>query len=143
LGNGDAGWRLDGAVDYNLPAGAIPAGGKLVIVGFDPVVETSRLIGFVAAYHVPVSVQIVGPWQGNLSNRGERLGLEKSQSGGSPTATSGWVVVDEVIYSDAAPWPAGTDGSGKALQRIHLDMTYNGNDPANWKAASPTPGVIP
>jgi hypothetical protein len=144
LGGGDIVWRLDGAVDYNLPAGAaIPAGGRLVIVGFDPLVETSRLIGFITAYRMTAGAQVLGPWRGNLSNRGERLGLEKSLSGGSPTDRIGWVVVDEIIYSDVAPWPTGPDGHGKALQRIHLDAAHSGNDPANWRAAPPTPGIVP
>ena len=147
LGSGDIGWRLDGAVDYNLPAGAsIPAGGRLVVVGFDPLVETSRLAGFVAAYGggaLKPGTQIVGPWQGNLSNRGERLSLEKTQSGGSPTDAAGWAVVDEVTYSDVAPWPVGPDGQGKTLRRIHTDATHSGHDPANWTAASPTPGIAP
>ena len=144
--SGDVTWRLDGAVDYNLPAGAsIPAGGRLVIVGFDPAVEASRLAGFVKAYgaaSLTPGVQILGPWQGNLSNRGERLGLERSQTGGDP-AESAWLLVDEVIYSDASPWPAGSDGTGKALQRIQTDAAHSGSDPANWIAASPSPGMAP
>jgi hypothetical protein len=87
-------------------------------------------------------VQILGPWQGNLSNRGERLGLERSQTGGDP-AESAWLVVDEVIYSDASPWPAGSDGTGKALRRIQTDAAHSGSDPANWIAASPSPGMAP
>ena len=68
-----ASWRLSGAVDYAFPAGlSIPAGGRLVIVGFDPAVETSRCLAFLVAYRttplVP-GVTIVGPWTGNLSNR--------------------------------------------------------------------------
>jgi len=145
--SGDVAWRLNGAVDYNFPIGiSIPAGGRLVIVGFDPAVETSRLAGFIKAYgatSLTPGMQILGPWQGNLSNRGERLGLERTQSGPNPADGEAWLLVDEVIYSDAPPWPAGSDGTGKVLQRIRTDATYSGNDPANWTVASPSPGRAP
>jgi hypothetical protein len=144
LGTADVTWRLDGAVDFDFPVGAsIPAGGQLVAVGFDPAVETSRLNAFTAAYGAgPLApgVKIVGPWTGNLSNAGERLALEKSQPGGDPNDPIAWVVVDEVIYSDIAPWPAGPDGRGSALQRIQADQNHSGSDPTNWQAAGPTPG---
>lgn len=146
LGGGDVAWRLDGAVDYNLPAGAsIPAGGRLAIVGFNPLVESSRLSAFAAAYGVTLKpgIQIFGPWQGNLSNSGERLTLKKSQRGPEAADAAGWVVVDEVIYSDVPPWPTGSDGTGKSLRRIHADATHSGNDPTNWESASPSPGIAP
>ncbi|MGE5295899.1 MAG: lamin tail domain-containing protein, partial [Solirubrobacterales bacterium] len=145
LGDGNVAWRLNGAVDFDFPAGtSIPAGGRLVIVGFDPLAETSRLAGFTAAYggaNLIPGVKIFGPWQGNLSNSGERLSLEKSQAGVDVAQAAGWVVVDEVIYSDASPWPTVADG--ETLQRIHTDAAYSGNDPANWTAASPSPGIAP
>ncbi|MEN6578290.1 MAG: lamin tail domain-containing protein [Phycisphaerales bacterium] len=144
LGDGTVAWRFDGAVDYAFPAGTfILAGGRLVVVGFDPTVETSRLDAFLAAYEMdPLMplVQIVGPWIGNLSNRGERVALEKSLPGDNPAAPISWVIVDEVIYADAAPWPAGPDGQGSALQRIAPDPEASGNDPTNWQAAAPSPG---
>lgn len=144
LTEGDIVWRLGGAVDYNLPAGAsIPAGGRVVIVGFDPAVETSRLNALATAYGgTPLTpgVQIFGPWQGSLSNAGERLAIEKTLPAEDLTDADGWAVVDEVTYSDAAPWPAQADGLGSALQRITLDATHSGNAPANWQAAVPTPG---
>ena len=144
LNDGAVAWRLDGAVDYVFPAGAsIPAGGRLVVVRFDPTVETSRLDAFVAAYKTAppaLIAQIVGPWQGNLSNRGERVALEKSLPGDDPAAPLAWVIVDEVIYGDTSPWPAGPDGEGEALQRITPDPGDSGNDPTNWQAAAPTPG---
>ena len=75
-----------------------------------------------------------------LENHGERIALEKSQPGENPAAPIAWVIVDEVIYSNVAPWPANTDGQGSALQRVHAEAAYSGNDPTNWRAALPTPG---
>ncbi len=144
LGNGTISWRLDGAVDFDFPAGTwIPAGGRLVIVGFDPEVETSRLIAFLVGYRISPSsqaVQFAGPWAGNLSNRGERVALERSLPKGNAAEPTAWAVVDEVIYSDASPWPAGADGDGKALHRIATAPGHSGSDPMNWQTAAPTPG---
>ena len=78
----------------------------------------------------------MGPWEGNLSNRGERLSLEKP----ALEASGGWVIVDEVLYSDVSPWPSGPDGSGLSLSRIHTDALHSGNDPSKWQAATPSPG---
>jgi hypothetical protein len=55
-----------------------------------------------------------------------------------------------VVYSDGLhpddfatgvdPWPLQADGYGGSLTRI--DPAAYGNDPANWQAATPTPGFI-
>jgi len=146
LANAVGSWRLDGAVNYTLPAGiSIPAGGRLIIVGFDPYTETSRLNDFIAVYKtgsLTAGVNIIGPWSGDLSNSGERLALEKPQAPDLPDPLS-WVIVDEVIYADFDPWPQSADGDGDALQRIFADRYHSGNDPANWQTASPTPGNNP
>ncbi len=138
-------WRLNGAVDYNFPASAtVAAGGRIVVVGFDPQAEPARLTDFAAGYggQFTANVNLFGPWQGNLSNQGERVSLEKPQVGVDP-ADLGWVIIDEVIYSPVDPWPAGTDATGDCLQRQHADETHSGNDPTNWQPAAPTPGKAP
>ena len=141
---GETVWRLDGAVDYTFEAGvSIPAGARLVIVGFDPAVETSRLEAFTAAYGAPDLVSgltIVGPWTGRLSNGGERLSLEKALLGADPAEPTAWAVIDEVAYADTAPWPESPDGLGDVLQRLDATAGASGNDPANWQKAPPSPG---
>jgi len=137
-------WRLDGAVSYSFPVGAaLPAGNRLVVVSFDPVVDTSRRNAFLAAYGAPSltpGVTLFGPWTDKLANEGERIALEKSQPGENPAAPVAWVIVDEAIYSYVAPWPAAASGQGNALHRLHAEAAWSGNDPANWRAAPPTPG---
>ncbi len=147
LENYEGPWRLDGAVDYTFPSGmSIPADGRLIIVGFDPVTESSRLSAFVAVYNtdsLTAGIQIVGPWTGSLSNSSERLSLEYPLPPDQPGDPLCWVIVDEVIYADVAPWPETSDGAGEGLQRIFSDQYYSGNSPSNWQAAVPTPGSKP
>jgi hypothetical protein len=135
-------WRLDGGVSFSFPSGlSIPAGKRLVVVGFDPAVETARRNAFLTAYgatSLTAGTTLVGPSTGNLENRGERLALEKSQPGENPAAPIAWVIVDEVIYGSVDPWP--TNGQGSTLQRVRAEAAYSGNAPDNWRAAPPTPG---
>jgi hypothetical protein len=75
-----------------------------------------------------------------LSNKGERLALEKPQKSDDPLnpAEPSWIIIDQVNYSDYDPWPVEADGYGACLSRI--DPACSGNDPDNWIAADPTPG---
>jgi hypothetical protein len=134
-------------VDYVFAPGAyINAGDRLIVVGFDPATEWARLNAFISAYGtgpLTAGVDIVGPWSGVLANEGERLALKRPQAADLPLEPLSWVVVDEVIYFYGAPWPESPDGFGDALQRNYADGRHSGNDPANWRAASPTPGRSP
>jgi len=47
--------------------------------------------------------------------------------------------VDSVHYSNSVPWPQAANGLGPSLQRI--DERAYGDDPANWRAALPSPGT--
>ena len=137
-------WRFDGGVDYEFPGGmSIGNGEKLIVVGFDPAVETARLDAFEAAYgtgELTPGTDIVGGWSGNLSNGGEKVALEKPEAGDLPGDPDFWVIVDEVIYADVHPWPTTPDGLGDALQRQSTSAGASGNDAANWQSETPTPG---
>ena len=144
-------WRLRGIGnnDYYFPSGfSIPSDGRLIMVGFDPVAEPTRLDDFETTYgtgNLTPNVDIVGPWDGNLSNGGERVALEKPQESDDPCNPGdiSWIIVDEVIYFDQAPWPTNADGLGDALQRLSTAANESGNDPTNWTADAPSPGSAP
>jgi len=149
LQNAAGTWRLDSenTMGYVFePGTVIGAYGRVVVVGFDPSVETSRLNAFIAAYGTGAltpGVNIFGPWPGNLSNGGERIALKRPQAPDLPDEPISWVIVDEVIYGDVAPWPVAADGMGAALQRIGAAGAHSGNDPSNWQAAWPSPASNP
>ena len=116
--------ELRNAVNYTFPTNAfLPAGGFVVVVGFDPVSDLGQLALFRVKFGVPDEVDVFGPWRGNLNNAGESVELA-------------WI--ERVLYDDAAPWPVSGDGDGNSLQRI--DPRTLGNDPANWQAAPPSAG---
>ncbi len=135
-------WKFTDGVEFMFDADApvtIEAGGHLLVVK-NPTAFSLRYSS------VPVQ-KIVGPYDGNLSNSGEKLQL--SMPGDIDTAGERhYIRVDRVNYSDGlhhedAPgsfdlWPIQPDGGGKSLRRrAPADYT---NDPENWTAAPPSPG---
>ncbi|MHC4642513.1 MAG: lamin tail domain-containing protein, partial [Planctomycetota bacterium] len=137
-------WRLKGAVSYTFyPGTSIPPDERIVVVPFSPLYELERFNDFVFKYGslaLTSGVNIFGPWSGKLSNESERLALEKPLLTYEPENPIGWVILDEVTYSDQNPFPDTPDGTGDSLRRINSTQYYSGNDPANWKADIPSPG---
>jgi hypothetical protein len=133
-------WRLDGEAEFLFPPNTtLGPGGYLVIVPFSPT-NLAPLAAFRLRYGVTnQDLVVLGPYQGDLSNGSGRISLERPQYPDLPGETYSWVIVDEVIYADRAPWPAEADGTGSSLQRAAA--TAPGNNPAHWLAAPPTSGA--
>jgi len=135
-------WRFTDGIEYSFPAEpavTIPAGGYLVLAR-DPVAFSWRYPD------VPAEI-ILGPYDGKLSNAGERLQL--SMPGDFDQAGEfHYIRIDRVNYSDGShpsaavgsidSWPVEADGNGASLTR--KVATDYGNDPDNWLASAPSPG---
>jgi hypothetical protein len=130
-------WRIDGGIGYTFPSNTtLQAGARLMLVSFDPVTNTVARDAFLEHYLMTNGqVRMLGPYSGQLDNRGDRVALERPQEADPPGLSVSWVIVDEVIYFDRSPWPTGADGSGIPLYRI--DQAGAGNDPANWAIDPP------
>ncbi len=137
LFDGTNGWHLRDAVDFDFAPGTVIRPGEfLLVVGFDPVNNPTALAGFRSRYNVATGTAIVGPYSGKLGNDGDDIELRKP---GVPDLSGvDYILVEQVRYFDAAPWPASADGIGLSLQRS--TATEFGNDAGNWFADSPTPG---
>jgi hypothetical protein len=138
-----ASWKLTDGVEYNFPADvpvSVPAGGYLVVAK-NPVVFSARY-GI-----IPAGVGVLGPYDGQLSNGGEKVGLcapgEENELGNRY-----YIRMDLVSFSDGSHpqdcpggldlWPVEADGGGLSLTR-RVAGEY-GNDVANWGSALPSPG---
>jgi len=164
-------WRFTDGIEFvflSEPVVTIPAGGYLLVV--------KHLDSFVARYGLPLrlasqdaaagampapagsfrtetnlegpaGVVVVGPYDGQLKNGGEKL--ELSMPGDvDALGTRHYIRVDRVNFSDGSHpedqpggvdlWPVEADGGGLSLSR-RFASAY-GNDVANWKAAPASPG---
>ncbi|MCP5525324.1 MAG: lamin tail domain-containing protein [Verrucomicrobiales bacterium] len=140
FGNTNGGWRLSGDIGFEFPVDfSLAARQSVLLVDFDPADAVARA-EFAAAYNLPdPPPAFLGPYAGRLSNGGGRVTLESPQSSDVPGEVLSWVTVDEVIFADVAPWPSAADGTGDGLTR--LSLLRPGNDPSNWVAGEPTPGM--
>ena len=135
-------WRVRKGVDFNFPTGTtLPAGGYLVLVGFDPVADPAALALFQSAYGTGMT--LAGPFTGKLDNNGEVLELQKPDA---PQTVPGpdfglvpYITADRVVYGDTLPWPFSPDGFGDALKKVA--SSFYGNEPLNWQGGAPTPGA--
>ncbi len=129
-------WRLRGDVEMDLPRGLrLPAGGHLLIVGFDPIRQPWKAERFRTIHQIPTVTAIVGPWSGRLSNEGGELVME------APAWDQGqarWVEEDRVHFETTLPWPPEADGLGASLSRVRTKG--RGLTREDWTSAAPTPG---
>jgi len=129
-------WRFTDGVDFTFASGTIiQPGAFLLVVPIDAAT-------FRGLYDIRSAVQVVGPYQGSLSNNGETIELSRPGVSeiGSPDVP--YVVDERVAYGTAAPWPAAPDGTGPSLARRGQGLYAN--DPANWTVdagANGSPGV--
>ena len=128
-------WHLADAVTFDFAAGTTLAShGTLLVVPFDPA-NAAMLQAFRSRYGLNVSVAVLGPYSGRLSDTGETLVLQDSDD--PPLeAPSYWppLLEDEVVYTSA--W--GAAGNGQSLQRT-IPGAW-GMDAASWTAWAPFPG---
>ncbi len=135
-------WKFTDGIDFTFPD-EVPV--TIAVGGYVLVVKNPEAFSW---RHPDVpSEKILGPYDGKLSDAGEKLEL------GMPGDVAGdgrrrYIRVDRVNYSDGfhpddSPgstdlWPAEPDGYGRSLTRNRL-ADY-GNDPDNWIGALPSPG---
>ncbi|KAA0993252.1 CotH kinase family protein [Dyadobacter aurulentus] len=104
-------------LSYQFPANStVDAGGFVVIA--------SNTSAFATKY----GFQPFGQFTRNLSNRSQRLLL--SDAFGN--------IIDDVTYSDTAPWPTSADGGGKSLEL--KTPLYDNTNAANWAVRSSAGG---
>ncbi|MGE4182932.1 MAG: lamin tail domain-containing protein [Limisphaerales bacterium] len=134
-------WRLRGGIQFDFPPGiALAPSEHLLVVGFDP--TKSEGAAFRSRRGLLAETRLLGPFSGRLSNEGEEVRLERpDRPQAAPSPDAGFVpylLVERVSYGTAPPWPQGSPASETSLQRRRT-VEY-ANDPANWVAASPSPG---
>ena len=94
-------WRLADAIDFEFPAGTMVEPREFFVVAQD-------LNAFQATYP---GVQVVGQYDGRLSNHDERIQLLDANQN----------LADEVTYFESGRWPELADGGGSSLELIDAD----------------------
>ena len=124
------GFRLRG-LDFDFEPGTIiEPNGFLLLV--------KDLAAFQA--HHGTGLPVAGVYAGRLHPDGEQLSLVRLASGAEPE-----LIIDEVTYGIAPPWPPEANGTGPSLQRI--DPTHSSSHPGNWAVVvvpgegNSTPGI--
>jgi len=116
-------WRFVDGIDFMIPPGTVvQAGGYLVVAR-----DRTNLLG---RYTQLDASSTVGDYEGELSDRGERVVLARPDNPRLPFQD--FVVIDEVTYSDG--WGRWADGGGSSLELIdtHADnalgLNWHGSD---------------
>lgn len=138
-------WRFtdDNEVDMRLPIDV-----PVTLQAGEHVLLAKNALLIRSLYRIPTGTRIVSWTSGNLSNDSGTIRL--LQPGDlDEDGTPYWIEIDSVTYSNGThnenflrgidPWPRAADGFGWSLSR--LAAVRFGDDPNNWEAAVPTPGL--
>ena len=114
-----AAWQIRGSIEYEFPSTAImDAGQTLVVVPFDvdDPANADRAAAFRLEYGLANGVRLWGGYAGQLDDRSGHVVLLRADvpRPDEPTQIP-YVLEDELLYDDIAPWPALE--TGMSLQR--------------------------
>lgn len=115
------GVRFSAGIDFNFTNSTVKTlapGGRLVIVR--DVAAFQKVYG--------TAIQIAGVFENDsaLSNGGEKIKIEDADN----------LTIREFVFDDVAPWPLGTDGTGRSVVLIQPETNPNHANPANWRASA-------
>ena len=137
-------WRIANAVDYTFPPStSLSSNEVVVLVPFNPAVDTSALAAFKKQYSTPETTRFFGPYVGRLNGNGETVELWRPDFPQGPTDEHPGLIpqllVEQVAYRPISPWPADASQTGLALQR--RSTSAYANEATNWQAGRPNPGT--
>ncbi len=127
-------WQFNNGITYTFPSGTLLQPFEAVtVVHFDPSTDATSLAAFRSTYGLTSANRLLGPFTDKLSKSGEKLELVRPDTPrvDNPSFTP-LVMVDEVTYGIAAPWPVTAVGQPIVRQSNHIYAT----DPTNWKATA-------
>jgi hypothetical protein len=136
-------WRIRGGIEFDFgPATSLGSGQTILVLPFNP--DSTANARTTAAFRtqyglVETPVPLVGGYQGRLSNTSERVQLQRPDPSAGADAPVSYVLEDEVLYDDRAPWPT-AQNLGDAL--VRSQTSGYGNSPASWTRAAPSPGSV-
>ena len=107
------GWEIRDAVRFDFPEGTMLGPGDYLVVARDPAALTQEFPG----------IDIVGPYDGTLSNSEDRILLVDGNS--NPA--------DEVKYYESGQWDVTADGGGSSLEL--RDPHADNSNGAAWAAS--------
>ncbi len=117
-------WRLCDGAEYVFPAFSLEALDRTFLKPFERIVLTGVDEATLrAAYNVPPTTRVFGPWAGNLKNGGERVTLRDKNG----------ALVCTVEYNDRGRWSPAADGAGHSLVLKNPDRKID--DWRNWGAS--------
>ena len=129
-------WKFTEGIEYEFPVNLVFQPNQTILLVKDSA-------AFNAHYTSVPQNTLIYQWDtGGLANDGEKL--EIAIPGDKDYAKDRYYIrTDRVNYEDRLPWTFQADGTGKSLTHLRPDDTGNNytNDPANWIAADPTPGI--
>jgi len=136
-------WKFTDGIDFGFPV--YP--NEVTIAPGDYLLIVKKPAAFFWRYPDVAVDKVLGPYDGRLSNSGEKLELAKPGDVDKQNIRC-YIRVDRISYSDGSHpqncpggidlWPRQADGLGKSLWRI-VPIEY-GNDVGNWTTGVPSPG---
>ena len=115
--------RLTKGVDFDFPSGTLLEPNEVIVVVGNQLAFPFRFTN---------NVRIIGEYEGNLDNKGERVKLSLGAG----------LMIHEVEYDNKAPWK---EKAGHSIVLTPLEESINHSSPVAWKTSpvlGGTPGIL-